>query len=266
MMINTLPKVETADIDRDESSCAPQSFRTHTGIEWEETSCLCCGHEHLKPIIEAADTEPPDGKWRFAIVECPRCSLWYTNPRPSPASIGRFYPETYKPHRKPRALRAKNSFATRMFAKVIGRPCAERHFIPAHGEGRLLDYGCGGGDFLLRMRDQGWNVTGLDISKKVIENLRTEHGLPGFVGSLAKIADGSFDVVTMWASLEHMHQPLSVLREVRRVLAPGGRLYIQVPNANAWNRRLFGTYSFSLDLPRHLTHFHPATLRTMLEK
>ena len=96
----------------------------------------------------------------------------------------------------------------------MGRPCLERHYLPYHGKGRLLDFGCGGGEFLLRMRNQGWSVRALDSSERVISHLRTKFGLRGFVGSLPHpgLALESFDVITMWASLEHVHEPVDVLR------------------------------------------------------
>jgi SAM-dependent methyltransferase len=70
----------------------------------------------------------------------------------------------------------------------------------------------------------------------------------------------------MWQSLEHVHQPLRVLREARRLLVTGGTLVISVPNIDSLPFRWFGAAWFGLDLPRHLTHFTPPTLRLMLEK
>jgi predicted SAM-dependent methyltransferase len=69
----------------------------------------------------------------------------------------------------------------------------------------------------------------------------------------------------MWHSLEHVHDPLSILREAYQLLVPQGRLVIAVPNIESWPYRWFGRSWFGLDLPRHLTHFCPGTLRAMLE-
>lgn len=237
------------------------------GIVWEETSCPLCGNEHSKPVMEAADNARPSRELRFAVVECMNCKLWYTNPRPSPASMGQFYAESYQPHRRPIFAMAKTKLRHQLLARLIGRPCLERHRLPWLGQGRLLDFGCGGGEFLLRMRDQGWKVTALDQSEKVIRDLRDEFGIPGFAGTLPHpdLKPGSFDVITMWASLEHVHQPLQILRDAYELLAPGGRLYLQVHNMNCWNFGVFGKNWYPLDLPRHLTHFRPATMRQMLE-
>lgn len=236
------------------------------GIEWEDAPCPQCGNMLSRPVLEAADNAPASGGLRFGVVQCLRCDLWYTNPRPGPNSIGRFYPDDYHPHRAPRRPRSKWLPGREWLSRCLGRPCRERHSLPIVGQGRLLDFGCGNGEFLLRMRERGWQVAGLDSSAKVIQLLRREHGLCGHIGSLPHpdLAPGSFDVITMWASLEHVHRPLQVLREAHRLLAPGGRLYVEVHNVESWGLRLFGPHWFSLDLPRHLTHFSPATLRRIL--
>ncbi len=118
------------------------------------------------------------------------------------------------------------------------------------------------------MHDEGWQVTGLDTSSAVVDRIRERWGLPALVGSLPHpdIPPMSFDVITMWQALEHVHRPLEVLREARRLLVPGGKLIVAVPNLESQSFRWFGEDWFGLDLPRHLTHFTPATLRSMAEK
>ena len=188
------------------------------------------------------------------MVKCADCGLCFTNPRPSPESIGQFYPHTYRPHQTCGLRRAKTREPRR-----YGR-------LGWHGEGRLLDVGCGGGEFLHRMSLAGWNVTGLDLSQEVVERIRRELGLQALAGSLphAELTPGSFDVVTMWQSLEHFHQPLEMLEQAHKLLAPGGKLVAAVPNLDSGSFRTFGPSWFGLDLPRHLVHFTPLTLRAML--
>jgi len=112
------------------------------GVEWEETYCLLCGGGTATPLVEAPDRQPgSQGLW-FVVVQCQECGLCFTNPRPSLCSIGRFYPAGYGPHYLPRDR------------KVPGRPSwrhwwnrrrNERKVLGWHGQGRLLDFGCGGG-------------------------------------------------------------------------------------------------------------------------
>jgi 2-polyprenyl-3-methyl-5-hydroxy-6-metoxy-1,4-benzoquinol methylase len=133
---------------------------------------------------------------------------------------------------------------------------------------RLLDFGCGSGAFLRRMHDQGWQVLGLDLCRAAVERVQRELGLSALVGTLPHpdLPPESFDVITMWQSLEHVHQPLEVLEHAYRLLVPGGKLIVAVPNIDSAPFRWFGSAWFGLDLPRHLTHFSAATLRQMLER
>jgi 2-polyprenyl-3-methyl-5-hydroxy-6-metoxy-1,4-benzoquinol methylase len=112
------------------------------------------------------------------------------------------------------------------------------------------------------MHGLGWKVTGLDVSPVAVERIRTHLGLHALTGSLPhpELSPGSFDVVTMWHSLEHVHDPLAVLRAASQLLTPGGRLLVAVPNVDSLPFRWFGPAWLGLDLPRHLTHFTPATL------
>jgi SAM-dependent methyltransferase len=237
------------------------------GVVWEEAPCPLCGHEAGSPILEAADPLPPQQTGLvFAVVRCAECGLTYTNPRPTEDCVGRFYPADYHPHRRPRKM--QQSRRVRPFwGRLFGRPCAERRgALPWPGPGRLLDFGCGAGSFLKTMADQGWQVTGLDAAVGAVNQVRDRHGLTALVGTLPHpdLRPGSFDVVTMWHSLEHVHYPLAILRAAYELLVPGGKLVVAAPNIDSLPFRLFGRSWFGLDLPRHLTHFTPATLASML--
>lgn len=236
------------------------------GVVWDEPPCPMCDGERRSPVLEAPDMgrgEP--GLW-FAVVRCDECGLQFTSPRPDPATIGQFYPETYRPHRRPKLKKRQARWAP--WAALFGRPCVERRTLPWHGAGRLLDFGCGGGSFLERMHSQGWHVTGMDNSEAAVERVRRDLGIPVFAGTLPNddLPAGEFDVITMWHSLEHVHEPLTVLRAAYDLLAPGGRIVVAVPNIDSAPARRFGPAWFGLDLPRHLTHFTPPTLRRMLER
>jgi SAM-dependent methyltransferase len=237
-----------------------------SAIAWDETPCPLCGHAEADCVQEAQDPTPTagEGLW-FAVVQCRHCALKYTNPRPDAASIGAFYPTDYKPHRRPRKIQLAR--ANSWWGRVSGRSPERRGILPVEKPGRLLDFGCGGGSFLKRMADQGWEVTGLDASVGAVREVQESLGLKALVGTLPHddLAPASFDVITMWHSLEHVHDPLGILREAYRLLTPGGKLIVACPNIDSWPFRWFGPAWFGLDLPRHLVHFTPATLRDALE-
>jgi 2-polyprenyl-3-methyl-5-hydroxy-6-metoxy-1,4-benzoquinol methylase len=234
-------------------------------VEWEECSCLLCAGGRWSILVEAPDPTPGGGGLWFAVVQCQDCGLCFTNPRPTPRSMGQFYPDQYLPHR--RRQRAATPWWRRL-PLLRRRSRRERQILPRCGQGRLLDFGCGGGAFLEQMHRAGWQVTGVDMSESAVRRVRAELGVRALAGSLPHPAlpEQGFDVVTMWHSLEHVHAPLEVLRAARRLLAPGGRLVVEVPNIDSLPFAWFGQAWFGLDLPRHLTHFVPETLRRMLER
>jgi 2-polyprenyl-3-methyl-5-hydroxy-6-metoxy-1,4-benzoquinol methylase len=229
----------------------PVSEPASPPLIWEETGCLLCQGRQWQTLVEAPDTQGGTGLF-FAVVQCQDCGLCFTNPRPKPACLERFYPKDYRPHQV-----AEEQQPSRRWKPPL----------PMIGEGRLLDFGCGGGTFLRRMREHGWRATGLDISAETVERLRGLN-LDVLQGTLPhpELAPGSFDLVTMWHSLEHVPDPRHTLVEARRLLAPGGKLLVAVPNIDSLAFRIFGSCWFGLDLPRHLTHFAPWTLHFLLER
>ncbi len=243
----------------DEPAPAPR-----LGIEWVDSDCPLCGGRRWTPLVEAPDRLAGASALWFLVVQCADCGLCFTNPRPNPGTIGRFYPADYAPHRdKPRKPRWWHQL---WLWKPIG-PSARR-YLPVEGQGRLLDFGCGNGSFLTRMHRQGWDVTGIDCSPVAAEHVRYQSGMRVLTGTLphANLRGECFDVITMWQSLEHVHEPARILEESRRLLTPKGKLIVAVPNIDSLPFRWFGHAWHGLDLPRHLTHFAPWTLRLMLHR
>jgi SAM-dependent methyltransferase len=235
-------------------------------VVWEEVPCPMCAGRNSSPLIEAQDVNGgPDGLW-FVIMQCDSCGTCFTNPRPDLASIGQFYGGNYTPHQKHHRTPGKKRWNPLRFLK--GQPRVEKRPIRWHGQGRLLDFGCGSGAYLQAMHQLGWKVVGVDMSIRMVERVRDELGLPAYAGTLPhlELEPQSFDVITMWHALEHVHEPTSVLREARNLLAPGGKLVISVPNIDSLPFRWFGRDWFGLELPRHLTHFTPPTLLQMLQR
>jgi 2-polyprenyl-3-methyl-5-hydroxy-6-metoxy-1,4-benzoquinol methylase len=237
-------------------------------VQWEQTSCPLCRSQRWSTLLEAPDFEAAAAT-SYTVVRCRECGLCFTSPRPSPASMGQFYGAAYRPHRLAEPALGPTR-GRRWFRLPVGldRRRPEKGDLAPHGRCRLLDFGCGGGTFLRRMHDRGWQVLGLDLSEAAVRRVRRELGLRALVGTLPHphLSPESYDVITMWQSLEHVHRPLEVLQQAYRLLAPGGKLIAAVPNIDSAPFRWFGPAWFGLDLPRHLTHFSAATLRRMLER
>lgn len=226
---------------------------TSLPAEWEFVDCPMCGRSEFTPLIDGSamlnGEECPMG-----VVRCLGCSLAWTNPRPTEQSIGNYYPDNYRPHLQPEKQRSRNR------SRIMRLP-------DSLAPGRLLDFGCGAGQFLRDARDAGWTVQGVDLSERMAAELQQRDGITVHVGTLPHpdVPPHSFDVVSMWNSLEHTHHPRRVVEAARRLLRRNGRLLIGVPNFDSWAARTFGRHWFALDLPRHLVHFTPATLQRLLE-
>lgn len=134
--------------------------------------------------------------------------------------------------------------------------------------GRLLDIGCGKGHFLAAARELGWEVSGIDSSESAAASARQLYGLQILVGDVADeaIPGAPFDAITMWHVLEHVPDPTLVVARARELLRPGGRLVVSVPNVASLQARVFGRHWFHLDRQRHVFHFTPRALRTLLER
>jgi SAM-dependent methyltransferase len=133
--------------------------------------------------------------------------------------------------------------------------------------GPVLDAGCGGGLFLRILKDAGTPVAGLDSSPRAAAIAWQGNGVPCFCGDLASapLADGSCAAVTMFHVLEHLEDPSAYLRAAGRLLAPKGRLIVQVPNAGCWQFLLLGENWSGIDVPRHLIDFRGRDLENLLD-
>jgi SAM-dependent methyltransferase len=161
---------------------------------------------------------------------------------------------------------SRPSPALRLFEKVFLLPfrIKYRHCIPFIKGGKILDIGCGNGTELYKLKAMRWEAHGVEMDGPASERARSK-GILVFTGDLleARYPDQFFHVVRMSFVLEHLPNPRETLREIRRILAPRGRIYISVQNARSLHYRLFGPRWFSLDVPRHLFTFTPATIERL---
>jgi SAM-dependent methyltransferase len=149
--------------------------------------------------------------------------------------------------------------------------CGKRRraaWVPFRGQGRLLDFGCGRAVFARQMREYGWLVEGLDLSASIAAKVERESGIPVHVGTLPHpdVRPASFDAITMWSSLEHVHDPRRIVGAARDALRPDGILLVYVPNLASWSFDVFREGWLGLDLPRHLIHFTPESLCDLLRR
>ncbi len=231
----------------------------------EEIPCPLCGVRDTRFIAGLTDRLGVSDL-AFRLGECTDCGHVFVNPRPRLEDLGRFYPAAYW-HTEastgtPGLSGAVRSLEARYRRSLLAEDVRRvLRLIPTGG--RLLDVGCGSGDILAMASELGIEVTGVEFAPEAVAHARESRGLDVRQGTLeeAGFGAGSFDVVTLWHVLEHVPDPVGTLREVRRVLKPGGHVVVQVPNYGSIQSRVFGDRWYALDVPRHLHHFTPRTLR-----
>lgn len=263
-------------------------------MELENISCNLCHSDQTLHLFSGRERRfGLDGA--FNVVRCQYCGLVYLNPRPTVSSMHHYYPaDGYFPYRK--VVRTRGPLQSiRLCLKELvlaehrGYPQRRRFFgLPLPGirwitaplqsrfrdlpryvpGGKLLDLGCGSGNYLYSLAELEWDVFGVEIDESAAQHARDQLGLQVFTGTLeeAKFPATFFDVVTMRQVLEHLPDPASSLAEVYRILKPGGEVMVEVPNMATPTAVLFRSWWFNLDVPRHLYSFTPHTLRAMLNK
>lgn len=221
---------------------------------------LPCNHPRVRVSPLFATTDYITGK-HFAVGYCNSCNFYVTTPVPTGHEIQKYYPKSYYG-------------SGRRFAGVIEwlldhlysyRP---RQIEQKQKPGKVLDIGCGRGLLLNKLRQRGWDPYGTELSEDAAAYARDVLHLPVTTRPLDELSfpDNEFDLVIIWHVLEHVTSPLSLLDEVARILKPGGYLLVAVPNFGSWEARWAGKSWFHLDVPRHLTHFTPRTLRPALKR
>lgn len=188
---------------------------------------------------------------------CAGCGLYYTTPVPSTDATTSDVAASSK---YTEDQLAKEAFFRRRADSLLDD-------VESHGErGRLLDVGCAIGTELAAARDRGWDAVGLELSKTSLAVARERgHDARGERLESAGLDDESFDLVTLNHVLEHIPTPNDFLCEVRRVLRPGGLLFVAVPNVETWWVRVKGDrygWTFQDD---HFLHFSRTTLSKLLE-
>lgn len=133
--------------------------------------------------------------------------------------------------------------------------------------GALLDLGCSSGAFLETLKGRGWDLYGVEMSENAARSAEARSGAKVFIGDImdAPFPKESFDAITSFDVLEHVYEPRKVMERVFQLLKPGGIFYIYIPNIDAGEARLFRSYWYGLELPRHLSHFCPESLRHLGE-
>ncbi|MGA2179637.1 MAG: glycosyltransferase [Verrucomicrobiota bacterium] len=221
-----------------------------------DKTCHVCGGARFYYLFSAAD---------YRVVQCDDCGLVFLNPQPSDAELARIYSADYflgsNTATSSQAVREIKQATARLYLSEISRYCGS-------DSGRVLEVGCGDGDFLVIAQAAGWCVTGVEYSATACEKARQrlKNG-EIFCGELqsARLEAEQFDLCVISDVIEHVRSPMDFLKEIHRVLKPGGALFIATPSLGSWSARLMRQKWMEFKA-EHLTYFDPQTLQTALFK
>lgn len=225
--------------------------------------CPVCESTGIQKVLTAKD-HTVSGE-EFEIWQCAHCSVRFTQGVPSPSDIGRYYQsEEYISHTE-----TNRGIINWMYLRVRRYTLsAKRKFIEeltGVNRGSLLDVGAGTGAFLHHMQAAGWNVEGLEPDSNAINRAQSQYGLQlKDPAQLFALPTESFDAITLWHVLEHVHDLHGYVEQLKKLLKPGGRLFIAVPNYTSYDADHYHQHWAAYDVPRHLYHFSPASMTVLM--
>lgn len=204
----------------------------------------------------------------YRVVRCKKCGLVYINPRQQEEAIAEIYRTTDYFSRAHDSVTGYSHYVSDKDLHVLFFDDQLKILEERIPKGRLLDVGCAYGFLLGQAAHRGWQPQGVELSGDAADHARKTYGVPVFNGRLrdAGLAEGGFDAVVMNDVIEHMTNPLAEIREVHRVLRPGGLFILHTPNeASPWHW-LMGSRWIHLKPEEHLYYFSPRTLSDMLRR
>lgn len=226
------------------------------------TKCPLCKSGHFLNHIELTDFAV--SKESFLLSKCANCELLFTNPRPSQEEIAPYYdfPEYYSHQDNSKNL------TQWIYQKVRNYSISKKVQLIEEFEepGRLLDYGCGTAEFLNEARINLWKVQGIEPNEKARTQANKKLGGKVYenIDDLKK--DTTFDVVTLFHVLEHIHDLRKTIKKVLNHLKSNGYIFIAVPNHECWDAKHYSNHWAAWDVPRHLYHFNLKSIRQFQEE
>lgn len=232
-----------------------ETINTTGSVSKESATCPICGGGQVAPLLVAPDRFHLRREM-YRLDRCSSCTgVWLVSP-PKPEEMGRHYTEDYH-----KGIMAGGE------GDIANRWKYPRRRIGQYKQGgAILDIGCSSGAFLSTMRGSSWELYGIDMEESTAERARGNTGAKIFVGDAvaAPFLPATFDVITSFDLLEHVYSPREFLTKVFEWLKPGGIYFAMMPNIDSWEAKLFRTHWYGLELPRHLFHFSPRSVRYLM--
>jgi len=223
--------------------------------------CPLCNSGHFSNYLICKDHSVSEEN--FAIVKCNECQLLFTNPRPTPAELSKYYDsEEYISHQN-----KSNSLINSIYklARVFTLR-GKINLINQHStKGNILDIGCGTGHFLTKCIKDGWQATGIEPNQTA-KKLATENGIQVYEELKEIDTSIKYKVISMWHVLEHVTDLNFYLKTIHKLLDKNGTFFVAVPNINSKDADIYKEKWAAYDVPRHLYHFSQQTMRALMKK
>ncbi|MBF0441037.1 MAG: class I SAM-dependent methyltransferase [Oligoflexales bacterium] len=207
-----------------------------------------------------------EGRWKINICKNKRCGLAFIFPIPSRRELDSYY-KSYYTHDLPKepADFGASILSTRLLLKKLpSHKKRELLFLHDMSPSEVLEIGCGNGGNLIKLKRQGWKVTGQEVDSKAADVARGL-GISVFCGELGKIeSNKKYDAVIIIHVLEHLLFPDEMLKKIREILTPGGRLVIITPNQRSLGHWVFGRFWTPLAAPFHVRLYNISLLKNLM--
>jgi SAM-dependent methyltransferase len=226
-------------------------------------SCPVCSGTTYLPYLVCTDYTV--SKKEFQIQQCKDCGFLMTAPRPEDADLGQYYKsDTYISHSD-----TSEGWINKVY-KLARRFTLSRKYAlvkPYAGRLGLLDVGCGTGAFLNYCQEQDVHVQGVEPDPDARASVeRMYHLRVSDESALDAWEEGSFSAITLWHVLEHVPELNTRIEQLKRLLDKEGRLFVAVPNPDSGDAQYYKAGWAAYDVPRHLWHFTPKTIRALFNK
>lgn len=226
------------------------------------SNCPVCNSVNFKPFLVCKDNTV--SRETFNIVECISCGFKFTNPRPEEDKLGDYYKsEEYVSHSNTNKGLINSAYQMVRKYTLLKKLQLISKFYKT---GKILDIGCGTGEFLKTFKDAKWQTLGIepspDVRKMAIENYGLDVREEAEINNLEA---SSFDVITMWHVLEHVPNLSDRMEDLKRLIKPNGIIIIAVPNCTSLDAKIYKENWAAYDVPRHLYHFSPKDIETVFK-
>ncbi|MCG9879503.1 MAG: class I SAM-dependent methyltransferase [Bacteroidia bacterium] len=229
--------------------------------------CPVCNNTECKELFNCKDYVASNEE--FTIVECLKCNLQFTNPRPTELEIGKYY-ESNKYISHAGSDKSELGVTYKIYDWVRNYSIGNKLKLikKYHKSGKLLDLGCGLGYFLDGVKkDNTFHSIGADISLEAIKYVKNTFNIEVLEESkLSLESDKSYDIITQWHVMEHVHRLEERMILLKRILKEEGTMFIAVPISNSFDSQYYKQFWDGYDVPRHLYHFTSNSMRILMEK